>query len=123
MSLAWGTLELFWPAVAAMVALSASRVSRASDRPSLLSRFSLPLIVASGIACALAGFIGDPGFLVRDAVATIVFGAFAPAVSAACLSLSQSKIMSVVAPSVGFLILVVASNVVLLVHCTSGDCL
>ena len=123
MSLAWATLELFWPAVVAMIAFSAFRVFRASGQPSLLSRFSLPLIVVSGIACALAGFIGNSGFLVRDAIATLMFGAFAPAVSAAGLSRLQSKIVPVVAPLAAFMILVVGSVVVLLVHCTSGDCL
>jgi hypothetical protein len=125
-------LAMFWPALLAMLVLAVFASSRKLGRLrswrwlSLVSVFSALAVQVLLVLLDPFGVYGRP--LVRDVVAIAVLSAAIPGVLAAIIAAGlQLRMPARVRISLGIvfgcLIALVAPVAVLLVHCTSGDCL
>lgn len=120
----------FWPAVLAVFVLvvAGSRCSSASPRTrGALAVSSIAFSLCACLVIALReAAIPANNRLTRDVVAFVLIGGIAP--SLACLGagwhrLSAAWLRVMVSLAMGMLPLLASPAILLLVHCTSGDCL
>ena len=124
-SLPWA-LAILWPALIGVLAVAVST-----------ARFptSVPLVLAFAVAFALVACLllalrqaseTQVNLLTRDVIALVVIGGHAPCLSfvAARFSrLAEGLLRATVAVVAGLIPILVSPWIVLMVHCTSGDCL
>ena len=125
-------LVMFWPALFAMLVLAIVAWKRKPGWAQNWRRHSI-VVIATAVVVQLLLFLLDPFGahgtpLVRDVVAVAVFSAAMPGVFAALVASGSEwgvplRQRILLGSCLGFLIAVVAPFAVLLVHCTSGDCL
>ena len=122
----------FWPSVAAAACLAIVSASGASARPRvwLLLASSLILVALALYVPSLLGRAAEPrnNILARDIVASVTLAAAAPAWAAWAAFVLHSQgfgpIRRALTSLALSLLLLAASPIILLVvHCTSGDCL
>src|SRR3546814_701658 len=124
LSTAHTALAHYWP-ICAVIMVVAVAVTHHTRGPS--QRFAIGgAIVASCIGTLIIAFSQPSSPLVRDALAAFVVALIAPGASAA-LGASLRSFSAVTrftgAMIVGLLLVCVSPLFLLIVHCTSGDCL
>ena len=126
--MASGLWLAFWPSVLAVIVVAG--IGTKDRVPG--SRWRLAFVVAAvaGVMClAIAMWEAtDPiqNLLVRDIAARAIFGAAAPLVAASAVRLvsgGPAWLRGGVGLVSGLAVLGISTVVLLLVHCTSGDCL
>jgi hypothetical protein len=130
LSSAPGAFRTSWPSVVAVIVVASAAFSTApshASRRKLITGVAISLSGLSSLAIALHD-AGNPvnNLLTRDIVAIAFLGLTAPAVTALMarfLGHSFAPFRLSVSAIVGFAVISISPVLLLLVHCTSGDCL
>ncbi len=116
----------FWPVTIAVLVVAAAMAHRPSTLRSSRGLVVIAAIVGSAVGALVISLSQDSSPLIRDVVAAVVVALLAPGTAAALgalLGAGPTAARFFGASVAGLLLLCASPLFLLLVHCTSGDCL
>ena len=125
-SAAPAALIAFWPITTAILVVAAAMAPRSNALPTSRGFVIATAIAASGVGALIISLSQDGSPLIRDVVAAVIVALLAPGLTAALgvvLGSAPAAARFFGALAAGLVLLCASPLFLLLVHCTSGDCL
>ena len=125
-STALAALITYWPVTAAILVVAAAMAPRNNAPPPWRGYLVASAIAASGVGATIIPLSQDGSPLIRDVVAVFILALLAPGLTVALsvvLRSAPTVTRFFAAFATGLVFLCASPLFLLVVHCTSGDCL